>query len=56
MGLAKATAKQNESPIPLGEAAEELYGQMIREYPELGQKDFSSVYRYLEKKRMWLVT
>ncbi|KAG6869070.1 hypothetical protein C0993_003390 [Termitomyces sp. T159_Od127] len=52
MGLAKDIAKQKGSPIPLGEAAEELYGRVIKEQPDLARKDFSSVYRYLEKKRM----
>ncbi|KAG6909835.1 hypothetical protein DXG01_015108 [Tephrocybe rancida] len=42
MGLAKDVAKQYTSPIPLGEAAEEMYRRVIKEQPELARKDFSS--------------
>lgn len=48
MGLATAAATQLGTAIPLGEAAETLYAQMIESNPGLGRKDFSSVYRFLE--------
>ncbi|KAG6833470.1 hypothetical protein H0H87_006042 [Tephrocybe sp. NHM501043] len=55
MGLAKDVAKQYTSPIPLGEAAEEMYRMVITEQPELGRKDFSSVYRYLEGRNELII-
>ncbi|KAG6832718.1 hypothetical protein H0H92_012290 [Tricholoma furcatifolium] len=48
MGLAKEVARGVKSAIPLGEAAEEMYGRVVREQPQLARKDFSSVYRFLE--------
>ncbi|OBZ75658.1 3-hydroxyisobutyrate dehydrogenase, mitochondrial [Grifola frondosa] len=47
MGLAKDLAESIGSPLPLGEAAESIYADVVREDPELANKDFSSVYRYL---------
>ncbi|PCH38682.1 3-hydroxyisobutyrate dehydrogenase [Wolfiporia cocos MD-104 SS10] len=47
MGLAKDVAEKMESPLPLGCAAEELYATVIKNDPELANKDFSSVYRYM---------
>ncbi|KAJ8093307.1 hypothetical protein AAF712_009779 [Marasmius tenuissimus] len=49
MSLATNIASASGSPLPLGEAAESLYAQVIKEEPELARKDFSSVYRYLSK-------
>jgi 3-hydroxyisobutyrate dehydrogenase len=37
--------------VPLGEAAEKVYVDAVKRYPELSRKDFSSVYRYLEKEK-----
>ena len=51
MGLATEIGKQVESPLPLGEAAEKIYGRMIREEPALSRKDFSSVYVFLENAK-----
>ncbi|KAG6849334.1 hypothetical protein H0H93_009300 [Arthromyces matolae] len=42
MRLATGVAKQRKSAVPLGEAAEEIYSRVVREQPELGEKDFSS--------------
>lgn len=47
MGLAKDIAEAMKSPLPLGSAAEEIYADVIEDDPELANKDFSSVYRYL---------
>ncbi|KAG7086686.1 hypothetical protein E1B28_002624 [Marasmius oreades] len=49
MGLATDIAATVGSPLPLGEAAESLYARVIQEEPDLSQKDFSSIYRYLSK-------
>ncbi|KAJ3865070.1 NAD binding domain of 6-phosphogluconate dehydrogenase-domain-containing protein [Lentinula novae-zelandiae] len=49
MGLASNVAAMAGCPIPLGQAAEALYAQMIEEQPELARKDFSSVYKFLQK-------
>lgn len=48
MGLASNVAEQQGSPLPLGEAAKEIYSRIIKEKPELSTKDFSSVYRFLK--------
>ncbi|RDB21345.1 3-hydroxyisobutyrate dehydrogenase, mitochondrial [Hypsizygus marmoreus] len=50
MGLATDIGKQTKSPLPLGEVAESIYAQVIKEQPVLSRKDFSSVYQYLESK------
>ncbi|KAG5645884.1 hypothetical protein DXG03_005031 [Asterophora parasitica] len=51
MGLARDIANQTKSPIPLGEAAEEIYARVVKEQPALSRKDFSSVYRFLETSK-----
>lgn len=51
MGLATAIANQTGSPVPLGEAAESIYAQVIKEQPALARKDFSSVYCFMETYR-----
>jgi len=51
MGLASDIAQQRKSPLPLGEAAEEIYAKTIEKYPELAGRDFSSVYRFLKEQR-----
>src|SRR6266550_6582012 len=49
MGLATHIAKQQENPLPLGEAAEIIYSQVVKNNPDLAQRDFSSVYLYLKE-------
>jgi len=49
MGLATGSGKMLNVPLPLGEKAEEVYAEMLKTKPELGIRDFSSVYRYLEE-------
>lgn len=49
MGLASNVARKEDSPLPLGEAAKDIYSKIVRESPELSNKDFSSVYRYLKE-------
>ncbi|KAJ4488403.1 3-hydroxyisobutyrate dehydrogenase [Lentinula aciculospora] len=49
MGLASNVAALAGCPVPLGQTAEALYARMIEERPDLARKDFSSVYRFLEK-------
>ncbi|KAI5124323.1 hypothetical protein M0805_008930 [Coniferiporia weirii] len=49
MGLALESASRVGSALPLGTAARNIYGEMMESDPELVRKDFSSVYRYLEK-------
>ncbi|KAJ7093178.1 NAD binding domain of 6-phosphogluconate dehydrogenase-domain-containing protein [Mycena epipterygia] len=47
MGLATDIATQTGTELPLGDAARRLYCLMMEQQPELGRKDFSSVYRFL---------
>lgn len=47
MGLATEAADVFGCPLPMGESAEKLYGEIIETEPEYARKDFSSVYRYL---------
>ncbi|KAK7440223.1 hypothetical protein VKT23_017165 [Stygiomarasmius scandens] len=49
MGLATNLSSLAGTPLPLGEAAERIYNQVIQEQPVLAKKDFSSVYQYLKK-------
>lgn len=51
MGLASDVAQQRQSPLPLGENAKEIYYKIVKQRPELANKDFSSVYRYLKEQR-----
>jgi 3-hydroxyisobutyrate dehydrogenase len=48
LGLATNVSKALGSPVPLAEAAEKVYEDSVRRYPELSKRDFSSIYRYLE--------
>jgi len=50
MGLASNVAQQKKSPLPLGEAAKEIYAKAIKQHPELASRDFSSVYRFLKEQ------
>jgi len=47
MGLATEIGDAFGSPLPLGEAAEKIYAEVIEQEPELAKKDFSSVFQYL---------
>jgi 3-hydroxyisobutyrate dehydrogenase len=47
MGLANDIAANFKIPLPLGELAEGVYADVIKQDPDLARKDFSSVYRYL---------
>ena len=49
MGLATDIAMASGSPLPLGKAAECIYGEVLNWQPELARKDFSSVYQYLHQ-------
>lgn len=49
MGLATEVASLSGSPLPLGGAAETIYEDVLKRQPELGRKDFSSVYQYLNR-------
>jgi len=49
MGLATESGKMLNVQLPLGAKAQEVYAEMLRTKPELGTRDFSSVYRYLEE-------
>ncbi|EAU88397.1 3-hydroxyisobutyrate dehydrogenase [Coprinopsis cinerea okayama7 len=49
MRLATDIAEKNQSALPLGVAARELYQKAIEEKPELAKKDFSSVFKFLEQ-------
>ncbi|KAI6110047.1 3-hydroxyisobutyrate dehydrogenase [Pisolithus sp. B1] len=48
MLLASDIASARSSPLPLGQAARDLYADVLKMSPELAKKDFSSVYRYLK--------
>jgi 3-hydroxyisobutyrate dehydrogenase len=37
--------------VPLADAAEKVYVEAVKRYPELSRKDFSSVYGYLEREK-----
>lgn len=50
MGLASDVANQRQSPLPLGEAAKAIYSTVVEQSPELANKDFSSVYRFLKER------
>jgi len=50
MGLASNVAQQRKSPLPLGEAAKEIYAKAVERRPELGSRDFSSVYQFLKEQ------
>jgi 3-hydroxyisobutyrate dehydrogenase len=47
MGLASDIALKTNTALPLGNAAQKLYSDMIKAQPGLGRKDFSSVYQFL---------
>jgi 3-hydroxyisobutyrate dehydrogenase len=48
MGLATDVSKHSGSPVPLAEAAQNIYIQAVNRHPELSTKDFSAVYEYLK--------
>jgi 3-hydroxyisobutyrate dehydrogenase len=47
MGLANDIAANFKIPLPLGETAEGIYEEVIKQEPESARKDFSCVYQYL---------
>jgi len=47
LGLATDMGAKTESPLHLGKIAEGVYARAIGEKPELAQKDFSSIYKWL---------
>ena len=49
MGLATDSASATDTPSLLGAAAQKIYEDAVKSDPALARKDFSSVYRYLEK-------
>jgi len=51
MGLASDIARQSQTPLPLGEAAKDIYSAVVESQPELAKKDFSSVYRFLQGRQ-----
>lgn len=51
MGLANDAARQFQTPLPLGEAARDIYNIVVERQPELTKKDFSSVYRFLQGRQ-----
>lgn len=50
MGLASDIATKQNSALPLGRAAQEIYERVVEE-KELARKDFSSVYLYLRDRQ-----
>lgn len=50
MGLATEIGRLSDSPLPLGLMAEKIYAEMVEKMPELQNKDFSSVYKYLQQR------
>ncbi|KAF8580695.1 hypothetical protein K439DRAFT_1636847 [Ramaria rubella] len=49
MGLATKVGSSTSSPLPLAQAAEHIYANVIQRHKDLALKDFSSVYKYLER-------
>jgi len=49
MGLATDIGSSTGSPLPLAEAAEVIYSDVVQDHADLARKDFSSVYQYLER-------
>jgi len=49
MGLACRSGSSCGIRLPLGEAAESIYREVIKQCPELEKKDFSSVFVFLKK-------
>lgn len=48
LGLASGAGLETGTKLPLGERAQEIYRAAVVAKPELGRKDFSSVYQYLK--------
>jgi len=51
LGLARDVSRASGSPVPLTEAAERIYVDGVKRYPDLSRKDFSSVYQYLKEEK-----
>ena len=48
LGLASEAGSETSTKLPLGERAKEIYKAAVEAKPELGRKDFSSVYQHLK--------
>ncbi len=48
--LATDIGNQTSTAMPLGLVAQSIYADMIKDEPDLENKDFSSVYQFLSKK------
>ena len=48
LGLASEAGLETSTKLPLGERAQEIYRAAVEARPELGRKDFSSVYQHLK--------
>ncbi|KZV67981.1 3-hydroxyisobutyrate dehydrogenase [Peniophora sp. CONT] len=48
LGLASEAGLETSTKLPLGESAQEIYRAAVKAKPELGRKDFSSVYQHLK--------
>lgn len=49
MFLATDIADSVASALPMGKCARDFYMETLRHEPDLGDKDFSSVYKHLEE-------
>lgn len=49
MGLATQIGVSTGTPLPLANAAEHIYAGVVQHHKDLATKDFSSVYKYLER-------
>ena len=49
MTLATQIGSSTGSPLPLAKVAEHIYAAVMQHHNDLARKDFSSVYRYLER-------
>lgn len=50
MKLATEIGSSTGTSLPLGKAAEEIYSAVIEKHADLARKDFSSVYKFLERQ------
>lgn len=49
LGLAQEASTEVKAPTPLGSLAHQLY-RILANNPEFSEKDFSSVYEFLQKQ------
>ncbi|GJJ11993.1 hypothetical protein Clacol_006231 [Clathrus columnatus] len=50
MKLAIEIGKSTGTSLPLGRSAETVYNEVVEKHEDLAKKDFSSVYKFLERK------